>query len=280
MSIRIITDSASDIVEHKRQDLTVLPLKITFGNETYLDGVDLTHREFYERLIEYDELPTTSQVAPYDFEAAFQKAKSAGEEVIVICLSSKLSGTYQSAVIAAAEYEGTAHVIDSASVCVGQRILVEYALRLADKGLDAEAAVMELERVKGNICLVALLDTLEYLVRGGRLTRTAGMLGGVLSIKPVVSLSGGEVVVLGKARGSRNGNNLLSEKIKAAGGVDFSMPYSLGYTGLSDGLLKKYIADNEELWKSSSEYPPVHSVGGTIGTHVGPGAIAAAFFHL
>ncbi|MGN1002490.1 MAG: DegV family protein [Oscillospiraceae bacterium] len=279
MSIRIITDSASDIVEHSRADLTVLPLTITFGDESYRDGVDLTHREFYEHLIEYEELPTTSQIPPYDFETAFKAARAAGETVIVLCLSSKLSGTCQSALIAREGYEDMVYVIDSETVCVGQRILVDYALRLVDRGLDAEAIVAELERARKKVCLIALLDTLEYLVRGGRMPRTAGMIGGVLSIKPVVSLNGGQVVVLGKARGSRNGNNLLSEKIREAGGVDFSMPYTLGYTGLDDGLLQKYITDSENLWKGGAESLPVHSVGGTIGTHVGPGAIAVAFFH-
>lgn len=279
MSIRIITDSASDILEKDQRHLTVLPLTLLFGEKAYRDGVDLSHKEFYERLIEYEELPTTSQIPPYDFEDVYKKARRAGETAIVICLSSKLSGTCQSALIAASGFEGMVHVIDSETVCVGQRILVEYALRLVDTGLDAEAIVEELERAKKKICLIALLDTLEYLVRGGRLSRTAGTLGGVLSIKPVVSISDGQVVVLGKARGSRNGSNLLSEKVRETGGVDFSMPYALGYTGLSDGLLRKYIADSESLWMSAGECPPIYSVGGAIGTHAGPGAIAAAFFH-
>ncbi|MDE7353885.1 MAG: DegV family protein [Acetatifactor sp.] len=278
--IRIITDSAADMGDVIREDLTILPIHITFGDQEFQDGVDMTHRMFYERLIESDELPATSQVAPFAFEEAYEAAKAQGDEVIAITLSSKLSGTWQSANIAAEGYEDMVHVVDSENVSIGQRVLVEYALRLKDGGMTALEIAEKLEAEKKSIRLIALLDTLEYLKKGGRISRAAAVAGSLLSIKPVIAIQGGEVVILGKARGSRQGNNLLAEQIRLTGGIDFSRPYVLGYTGLSDMLLQKYIADNEVLWKDHVESLDAVSVGGTIGTHTGPGAIGAAFFSL
>lgn len=278
MSIRIITDSASDIPQGLREDLTVLPMHVYFGEEEFLDGVNLDHKQFYERLIEEEELPKTSQIAPFDFEQAYQQAAAAGEQVIVITISSKLSGTYQSACVAAADYEGRVFVVDSLNATLGERCLVDYALRLKEQGKTAEQIVAELERGKTRIRLLALLDTLEYLKKGGRISKSVAMVGGMLSIKPVVSVVDGEVVMVGKARGSRNGNNLLVQEIEKAGGVDFSMPYYLGYTGLDDHLLQKYIEDSRALWEGHADHLDSTSVGGTIGTHVGPGAIAVFFF--
>lgn len=229
MSIQIITDSASDIVDHSREDVTVLPMTITFGDTEYQDGVNLSHQEFYERLIEDGELPTTSQIPPYDFEAAIKKALSEEKEVILITMSSKLSGTWQSACIAASEYEHV-YVVDSENVTVGERALVEYAVRLKDQGMDAPSIVEKLEKEKKNIHLLALLDTLEYLKKGGRVSKAAAFAGGILSIKPVVAVTDGEVIILGKARGSKQGNNFLVQKIKESG-IDVSKPYFLGYTG-------------------------------------------------
>lgn len=276
--IQIITDSASDIVDVKRGDLTVLPIHIRFGEEDYLDGVDLTHQMFYEKLVESDELPITSQVPPFDFEEAYQKVREQGNQAIVITLSSKLSGTWQSANIAAEKYEDIVRVIDSENASIGQRTLVEYALRLKDSGLSFEEIVDRLEADKARIRLVALLDTLEYLKKGGRISKTAAIAGSLLSIKPVIAIQNGEVTVLGKARGSKQGNNLLAEQIRQCGGIDFEKPFVLGYTGMSDAVLQKYIADNEALWKGTVETLDTASVGGTIGTHVGPGAIGVAFF--
>lgn len=282
MPVRIITDSASDILPSEYPNLTVLPLSITFGETTYSDGVDLTHERFYELLVEEDELPKTGQVNPYAFTQAFEEATAAGDEVVAITLSSKLSGTNQSAHTAAAasEFAGKVHVVDSLNVCVGQRVLVEYALRLVDQGLGAAEIAAELEHARNNIYVVGLLDTLEYLRRGGRISGAAGAVGELLSIKPVITVDNGEIAMLGKARGSKNARNLLNEQVANAGGIDFSQPLALGYAGLSDKLLRKYIEDSRALWEEG--YPngdlPVYTVGATIGTHVGPGAIALAFF--
>lgn len=277
MNIQIITDSASDIIDRSREDVTVLPMTITFGDVQYQDGINLTHQEFYERLIENGELPTTSQIPPYDFEAAIKKSIAEEKAVIVITMSSKLSGTWQSACIAASEYEQNVYVVDSENVTVGERALVEYALRLKDQGMTASAIVEKLEEEKKNIHLIALLDTLEYLKKGGRVSKAAAFAGGVLSIKPVIAIENGEVSILGKARGSKQGNNFLVQKIKESG-IDFEKPYFLGFTGLNDTLLQKYIEDSRELWQDHTQNLPVSTVGGTIGTHAGPGAIAVAYF--
>lgn len=276
--IRIVTDSASDIVDNRREDLTILPVNITFGEEEFQDGITMSHRQFYEKLIECDELPVTSQVPPYAFGEAFRNAVEQGHQVIAITLSSRLSGTWQSACIAAGESGGQVCVVDSENASIGQRALVEYALRLKDEGLSFEKIVEKLEADKGRIRLVALLDTLEYLKKGGRISKAAAMAGSLLSIKPVIAIQGGEVAILGKARGSKQGNNLLAEQIHQTGGIDFGKPFVLGYTGLSDNLLQKYITDHEAFWKSSVDALETSSVGGTIGTHVGPGAIGVAFF--
>ena len=276
--IRIITDSGSDIIDSKRDNVTVLPMSITFGDEVFYDGVTLSHSEFYMKLIESDELPKTSLIAPASFADAFEEAKNAGEKVIAITISGGLSGTYQSAVLAAEDYDDV-YVVDSMNVTIGERILVEYALKLIDEGRDIEDIVNELESAKKRICVLGLLDTLEYLKKGGRVSSSVAFVGDVLRIKPVVTVDGeGKGAMLGKARGSKNGNNFLISEIEKVNGVDFDMPYFLGYTGLNDTLLKKYVKDSEHIWGPYTEELPVCSIGATIGTHVGPNAIAVAFF--
>ncbi len=276
--IKVITDSASDIVDHQREDLVILPVTITFGEEQFQDGVNLTHSMFYEKLIESDMLPVTSQVSPFAFEEAYQKVREQGDQAIVVTLSSKLSGTWQSARLAAEGYEDVVQVVDSENASLGQHALVEYALRLIRSGLTFKEIVEKLENDKSRIRLIALLDTLEYLKKGGRISKAAAVAGSLLSIKPVIAIQRGEVAVLGKARGSKQGNNLLAEQIRLTGGIDFGKPFVLGYTGLSDTMLQKYITDHEEFWKADVDTLETSSVGGTIGTHIGPGAIGVAFF--
>lgn len=277
MKIRIITDSASEMVSGEH--LTVLPLTITFGTTEYADGVTLSHQKFYEKLIESDELPTTSQVTPFAFTEALKEAHANGEYAIIITLSSKLSGTYNSALIAAKDFPDMVHIIDSANVCIGEKILVEYALNLLNNGADAQEIIARTESKVSQICVIGLLDTLEYLRKGGRISNLSGTIGEILAIKPVITISDGVVAILGKARGSRKGNNLLTEQIAKNGGIDFSLPFALGYSGLDDSVLQKYIADQAQLWQGYTTTLPIDQIGATIGTHVGPGAIAVAFFH-
>lgn len=280
MSVRIITDSASDMSPAEHPALAVLPLSVTFGTDVYMDGVDIDHQRFYEMLVERDELPKTGQVNPYAFSQAIAEVREGGDEAVIITVGAKLSGTNQSARTALAEAPGgDVFVVDSNNVTLGERVLVEYALRLVDEGRSAAQIAAAVEAVRDRVVVIGLLETLEYLVRGGRLSAAAGAVGTLLNVKPVVAAEDGLIVQLGKARGSKNGRNLLNQKVEQAGGVDFSMPLALGYTGLSDAVLKKYIEDSATLWAGHTEGElPVHTIGATIGTHVGPGAVAVAFF--
>lgn len=277
MKVRIVVDSTADLRPEIKQRLSVVPLTILFGEEEYIDGVTITHKEFYEKLVESDVLPTTSQATPHAFAKAFEEAKQAGEAVVCITVSAVLSGTFQSAAIAAQDYENV-HVVDSHSVAMGSGILAEYALRLADEGLSAAEIAEQLRSVRERIHVIAMLDTLEYLKRGGRISKTAAFAGTLLSIKPVINVRDGEIHILGKARGSRQGNNLLVKEIENAGGADFDMPVLLGYTGLSDALLQKYISDSAALWQDHLSELRTTVVGSVVGTHAGPGAVAVAFF--
>ena len=278
MSVRIIVDSTTDLPEQTARRVTVVPLTIHFGEQQYVSGVDIDARKFYEMLVEGDVLPTTSQPTPYAFTQVFQEAVDAGDTVVCITVSSKLSGTYQSACIAAADFPGKVFVVDSLTVAIGGGILTEYALSLTDKGMDAEEIAWKLMQKREKVRLLALLDALECLKKGGRISSAVAFAGGLLNIKPVIAVADGEVKMLGKARGSKQGNNLLVQEIDKAGGVDFEKPLLLGYTGLSDALLQKYIVDSAALWQGKVEQLPVSIVGSVVGTHAGPGAVAVAFF--
>ena len=276
--VNIIVDSTADITEDVKERMTVVPLTLHFGDEEYIEGVTIQKKEFYQKLIESDVLPKTSQASPADFEDVFEKIVAAGESAVVITLSSKLSGTWQSAMIAAREYEDSVYVVDSRSVAIGTAILAKLALRLVDEGMGAREIAERLEKEREKICLIAMLDTLEYLKKGGRISAAAAFAGGVLSIKPVVCIRDGEIVILGKARGSKQGNNLLVSEIRKTGGIDFTKPILLGYTGLDDTLLQKYIEDSKALWEEGISSLETTMIGSVIGTHAGPGAVAVAFF--
>ncbi|MCR4897964.1 MAG: DegV family protein, partial [Acholeplasmatales bacterium] len=253
-------------------------LIVSFGDQEYLDGVNLTQKEFYEKLIETDTLPKTSQITPYRFTEAFEKLTENGDEVIVVTISSKLSNTYNSAVLAASEFEDKVYVVDSLSATAGEKILCLYALRLIKEGLNIKDIVNKLNEVKNKIRILAVVGTLEYLKKGGRISKATAFAGELLNIKPVISVEDGVVKLVGKARGSKKANNLLNELIDKKGSIDFSMPYTTLYSGLSDLMLKKYIEDEKHLWEDNTDNIPICNVGSTIGTHVGPGAIGVVFF--
>lgn len=275
--VQIIVDSTADMPERFAAQCRVVPLTVQFGNETFIEGVTIDRRRFYERLVESDVLPTTSQATPAAFAAVFDEVARAGDSAVVLTLSSKLSGTYQSACIAAAEYENI-YVVDSQNVAIGTGILAQYALRCAAEGMDAKTLAALLERKREDVCLIALLDTLEYLKRGGRVSKTVAFAGGLLNIKPVATVQDGEVRLIGKARGSKQGNNLLTEKIAQCGGVDFALPILLGYSGLSDACLQKYVEDSRALWETGTDRLESTLICSVIGTHTGPGVVAVAFF--
>lgn len=279
--IKLMADSACDLEQTEADALGIalMPLSIRFGSEEYWDGVTLSHREFFEKLIETDEIPQTSQISDYRFEEAFAALTADGSEVIAVTLSSKLSGTHACAVRAAKKFPGKVYIVDSMNACLGERILVDYALRLIREGrLSAPEIAAELDEKKNKIQLLAVLDTLKFLRKGGRISTVTAFAGEMLSIKPVISVVKGEPKLIGKAMGSKKGNNLLNRLVDECGGIDFTMPYVLGYSGLSEDFLMKYLHDSEHLWKEHTDHVPYYLIGSTIGTHVGPNAIAVAFF--
>lgn len=285
MSVRIITDSASDISQELAAEwnITVLPLKVRFGEEEFLDGVTLSNREFYERLIETDEIPKTSQITPFDYRSEFEKAVNAGDEAVCFCLSSGVSGSFQSACVAAQEFEGKIFVVDTQQFCISEAVIVERAVQMRVDGMRAVEIYSAIEEEKKDAHVLAIFNSLEYLKLGGRISSAAAFAGGLLNLKPVLTIEDGVVKILGKARGSRNGNNMLTEFAEKLGGIDFDRPYCFGYTGFSDETLKKYIHDSARLYEGKIDMNDpgafrIMKVGATIGTYAGPGAIAVAFF--
>ena len=234
----------------------------------------MDHAAFYARLAEGGQ-PRTSQLTPYDYEQALAD----GEEAVLITVSSKLSGCYQNAVSIAEAHPGV-YAVDSLTASCGMYALVQQAVRLRDEGCGAQTIAEQLLALRERLHVVAMLDTLEYLRRGGRLSNTAAFIGGLLGVKPVLGTQEGQLVALGKARGSKNAANLLIERVQKSGGIDFSLPLCLGYSGQDDTLLRRTIADNAALYRDHCEADalPVTSVGCAIGAHAGPGAILLGYF--
>lgn len=278
--IKILVDSASDIDQQEADKLGIylVPMEVSFGEEQYLDGVTLSHKEFFDKLVETDIFPKTSQINSYRFTEQFTEMTKDGSAVLCIVISSKLSGTCSSAQTAAKPFGEQVQVVDSMNVCIGERILIQYALQLVAKGLALNEIVKELNAKKTKIQLVALLNTLKYLQKGGRISKLVALAGGLMNVKPVIGIIDGEVKLTGKALGSKKGNNLLVQQITKSGGIDFTMPYATAYSGFSDDLLQKYLADSADLWQDHTDQVPAYMIGSTIGTHAGPGAIAVAYF--
>ena len=280
MKTAIVTDSNSGITQEQaaRWGVRVVPMPIIIDNEIYYEGVNLSPEQFYQYLREGRNV-STSQPAPEDLTGVWDSLLAEGwDEIVYIPMSSGLSSSCQTALILAGDYGGRVQVADNHQISVPQKNAVRDAAALAQAGLEAREIKARLEEAGGDSLIYIGVDTLEYLKKGGRVSASVAMVGGLLSIKPVVAVQEGEVVMLGKARGSKNGNNLLIQEIQKNGGVDFGRPYRLGYAGLNDSLLRKYIEDSSALWSGHTDALPICTVGGTIGTHVGPGAVAVAFF--
>ena len=279
MKVKILIDSASDInlSEANQLGVELVPMEVRFGDDLYLDGIDLTNKQFFEKLIESNELPKTSQINPFTFEEHFEKFVNEGYEVVAITISSKLSGTYRSAVSASKNFENKVYVVDSLNASIGERLLCDYALKLIENNLSAKEIAQKLNEAKYKIHLLALLDSLAYLKKGGRISALTAFAGQALSIKPVIGIVNGEVKMIGKAMGSKKGNNLLNTLVEKTS-INFEMPLGVMFSGLSDDMLKKYITDSEHLWKSKTNNLPMYMIGSTIGTHIGPGAIGVAYF--
>ena len=273
MRVKIIVDSTADMTPSLAERVGIVPLTVRFGDREYVSGGDIDNRKFYEMLSQNDELPTTSLPTPFAFASAFDEAVSEGYEVVCITLSGRLSGTNQSANIAAEDFEGKVFVVDSRTVTISLGVLAQYAQNLADQGLSAAEIAAELEQKKDRVRMMALVDTLEYLKKGGRVSPTVAFAGGLLNIKPLIAVDEGEVKVLGKARGSKQGNSLLNQEARKLG-IDLTMPMMVGYTGNDDSLLHRFLAETADFWKEA----PTGQIGSVVGTHSGPGAVALAFF--
>ena len=276
--LRILTDTASDfdLEEAASLGITVLPMEITIGGQKFKDRYDLTPDRFYEMLIESSDMPHTSQINSYTFEQEYEKIRATGDSAIVILMSSRLSGTYQNAVIAAREYNNI-HVIDSRNGSIGEQLLVRYAVMLRNRNREMDDIIHRLEVRRNQIRVLALLDTLEYVKKGGRLGTAAAAFGTLLSIKPVLTVENGKIKILGKARGSRNGNNFLNKEIVATG-IESRLPVAVAYSGLDHTKLDHYIEDSRPIWEGMIDSLPVSQLGSTIGTHAGPGTIVVAYF--
>ena len=277
--IRILTDSASDILPAEAEQLgvTVIPLNVTLEDGTVLrDGVDMTPSAYYEILAGCRKLPTTSQPSPELFENFFLEAAAAGDEVIGIFLSHALSGTYQCAKLAAdmANVDNVLFV-DSGHVCLSEALLVRLAVQLRDSGKTAGQIAAILEHAKEHLHLVAAIDDLKYLRKGGRLPAAVAVAGGMLGIKPLITIQDGKVAMAGKARGLPGAYVALFKKVEEMGGINPAFPALAGYTVSPREVtpIQTYLRDNLQ-----QEDLLVRQIGCVIGTHSGPGAFGIAFF--
>ena len=278
--IKFMIDSASDISkkEAEHYGIILVPMQVRFGDEEFFDGIDILPNIFYDKLVVSKNLPQTSLINEFRWEEEFKKATEDGSDVVLITISSKLSGTYSSAVETAKKFEGKVFVVDSLSAAIGERLLLERAISLANSGMHASDIARTLDEEKSKVKLYAVLDTLKYLKKGGRISATTAFVGEMLSIKPIVSVVDGEVKLVGKARGLKNANKELASLIKLDGGFDYSMPYGLLYSGNDDINLKKFTEDYARIWAENSRDIQAFQIGCTIGTHVGPGAYGVSFF--
>ena len=277
--IRILTDSASDILPAEAEQLgvTVIPLNVTLEDGTVLrDGVDMTPSAYYEILAGCRKLPTTSQPSPELFENFFLEAVAAGDEVIGIFLSHALSGTYQCAKLAAdmANVDNVLFV-DSGHVCLSEALLVRLAVQLRDSGKTAGQIAAILEHAKEHLHLVAAIDDLKSLRKGGRLPAAVAVAGGMLGIKPLITIQDGKVAMAGKARGLPGAYVALFKKVEEMGGINPAFPALAGYTVSPREVtpIQTYLRDNLQ-----QEDLLVRQIGCVIGTHAGPGAFGIAFF--
>ncbi len=277
MVTKIMIDSASDFTQKEASELGLLfvPIVVQFGEDEFFDGIDLSVEEFYNKLENSQVLPKTSLINSYRWGEAFKEATADGSQLVVITLSSKISGTFAAAVEASKNFENV-YVVDSLNAAFGEAVLALYALKLKEQGLQAKEIAEKLNEEKQNICIYALVDTLKYLKKGGRISATSAAIGTMLSVKPLVGIVDGEVKMLGKAMGTKKGNIMLNSFIDEAGGIDFDRPYGYIYSGTDKSNLEKYKLESEELLKGN----PIseHALGCTIGSHAGPGVAGIVFF--
>lgn len=278
MAIRIITDSAADYSaqEIEKRQIACIPMTVTFGDTEYLDGRDITKERFFELLTKGSDFPRTSQPSPASFLEYFEEAKEAGDTVIAVLISSALSGTFQNAVLAKsmAEYDDI-FIIDSKIATLGMRILVDRAVRMRDRGCSPQEIVTELERLKPRLRLFAGLDTLEYLAKGGRLSRTAAALGSLANLKPIITFTqDGNVTLCGKQMGIRHACRQTAKLVRE-NEPDMEEPLYLLYSYDQ----KNCAAFHHALQKNGLgiNSPKVRGIGPIIGTHIGTNAFGIVY---
>lgn len=277
--LRILTDSACDLTpaEAAALGVQIIPLHVVLEDGTVLrDGVDTDPDRFYAHLAACKKLPTTSQPSPDLFAQAFDAAREAGDELVAILISSALSGTCQSARIAAAmsDYDGV-RLVDSGTVSLAEGLLVRLAVRLRARGCDAACLAAELEQAKKHLHIVAVIDDLKYLRKGGRLPAAAAVAGGMLGIKPLITIRDGRVAMAGRARGLPGAYVALFRAFEEAGGIDPEQDCAAGYTDQARQLepIHRYFETHLH-----APVPLAARIGCVIGTHAGAGAFGVAFF--
>lgn len=279
MAIKILIDSASDITleEAREYGVELISMYVTVDGKDYLDAVDLTGKDFYDLLEKCNDIPKTSLITPNRFLEKYQEMTKNGDQVLVITMSSKLSGTYNSAVLAAEEFADQVFVIDSLNVAAGERILLERALQLIQNNLTILEIIDKLNKEKQKVNMFAIINTLKYLKKGGRLSSVAAIAGELLFVKPIMKISEGVIKTLGNAIGAKKANALMNKMIEHTG-INFDKPYCLVWSGLDDSGIDKYIKESKSIWEKHTNKISKYLIGSTIGTHVGPGVIGFAFF--
>lgn len=276
--LRIITDSAADITlaEARKWKVTVIPLSITFSDGICPQETEEDFAEFYRRLSACQQLPTTSQPAPDMYLSAFEEAKAAGDDVLVLALSGGLSGTVRSAAAAKAlsGYDRIT-VVDTHQAIIAQRILVEEAVLLRDAGLDGAAIAQKIEAMRDYVTVSGVVDTLENLRKGGRIPPSLAILGTALKIKPVIALQGTILQTIGKAMGRKAGIRMLYERLEKYP-PNPAYPIYFGYSS-NRALGEQFLNETVEKFSLQSFRTELHTVGGVIGTHVGDNCLAICY---
>lgn len=276
--IKIITDSASDFEVHEYNEMNVMcvPLCVSFGDAEYQETVDLTKDKFYELLESTKDFPRTAQPSPYVMECMLQKEMDAGNEAVVITLSSGFSGFYQNTVMVKEQLGyHSCYVIDSKTGTGGLRMLVEQAVKLRDAGMSACEIANEIEALKSKIALYACMDTLDYLHRGGRISNTAYTVGNITHIKPILEISKeGLVKIVSKVMGMRKGISYLIKQLEIRQ-MDEKYPLYVMFTG--DRTNGEALA--ERLRGTGYVVPSdkIINVGAAIGSHIGPNACGIVY---
>lgn len=276
--LKLVTDSASDLPRYLQQkyDIEVVPLSVIFGETEFKDGVTITTEQFYEKLRSEPELPSTNQVNPHDFVKAFQPHLSEGNEILYIGLSHRLSGTFQSATLAREMLDGSRiHVFDSHSASLGESLYVVKAAELAMAGYSAADITAELEKHRKRAFGYVMLDALDHIVRGGRLSKAQGIVGSILQIKPVLTITPEGTVEVGeKVRTTKKALQSMIDKAREQN-IDFSKEtVAVAHSDAGD-LFYEFVDMVTEQLRPKQIIQGL--VGPTIGTHAGPGAVGLFF---